>query len=102
METRMRSEEVRQKWAETVDRAYAEKEEVVIMRHGRPIVTLVNHAAWQKTKKRLLELEAVLRAKQVEREIEEDPISSCLPGAIRRNTHPSWFSNHLKDSGLAL
>ena len=73
MAVNIRSEEVRKDWAKTIDFVYGEREDVVVERYGRPIVTIVNHIKWQAVLKRLAELELVIVARQRLREIEEDP-----------------------------
>ena len=71
--TTLGSEEARMKWREMIDSAYADKKEIVIVRYGRPIVTIVNHATWEAQKRRLEELEMLLLHKERMTEMEADP-----------------------------
>jgi PHD/YefM family antitoxin component YafN of YafNO toxin-antitoxin module len=63
------SENARLRWRETIDAAYAEKKTVVIERHNRPVVAVVNYEQLQKERARLKELELVVEVRRVKAKI---------------------------------
>jgi hypothetical protein len=69
----LKAETARKEWRETIDAAYAGKQEVVIKRYGAPIVTIVNHEIYEAQKKRLADLETLLMHRKVREEVEKDP-----------------------------
>ena len=61
----IRSEKARMQWRETIDAAYVDKTDVIIERHGKPVVTLVEHKKWQQILNRLAALEFAARAAEL-------------------------------------
>jgi PHD/YefM family antitoxin component YafN of YafNO toxin-antitoxin module len=69
----IRSEEARSQWRETIDAAYVDKKDVIIERYGKPVVTMVAHAKWQRILIRLAELEFAARAAKDYEDMRADP-----------------------------
>jgi prevent-host-death family protein len=74
----MKSEKARTEWRQTLEKAYAGGKDVVIERHGEPIVTVVKYTKWKAHEKRLRELEMLLKIRTRVAEVEADP-SLSLP-----------------------
>ena len=69
----IRSEKARMQWRETIDAAYVDKTDVIIERHGKPVVTLVEHKKWQQILNRLAALEFAARAAKDYEQMRADP-----------------------------
>ncbi len=91
------SEKARLSWRETIDAAYAEKQDVVIERYDRPVVTLVNYAKWQQTLQRLSELELIVEAKQALAGAEADPTSVVTLDELKRKLQMKKVANVVGD-----
>ena len=53
--TTVKSEEARLKWRDTVDRAYLGGE-IIVERHGKPVVAIINFARWQQMRQLWLDM----------------------------------------------
>ena len=86
-EVTLKAEQARTEWRQTLDKAYAKGKDVVIIRYGEPIVTIVNHAkwkTWRAREKRLRELEMLLKIRTRVAEIEADPTLSISQAELEQ------------------
>ncbi|MFN8490999.1 MAG: type II toxin-antitoxin system Phd/YefM family antitoxin [Caldilineaceae bacterium] len=80
----VRSEDVRLKWQETLDVVSSNQQDVVIERHNRPVVTLVNYAKWQATIKRLQELELLNEVRQIKARLASGETKTITHDELKR------------------